>query len=152
MVQRHATQKKSWSDKTATCKNRFCGSYVKRTLRKTKKMVHSMLRQLGERTSKYKGPSQRDIQRIKDKCVLAFCNPTCKGTVFEDGRSFPSSLSRKLRSGKNNQQLLRAMKSMRRNLFRGKSSVLQQGFYKGLAKRKQLQQQGAISGCAVAAM
>lgn len=97
---------------------------------------------------------ERENEAIREEYRKFFCNPTCKGTVFEPGD--PNQLSptfikelikeakRKFRPPTMSIELER-----RKEIFGKNKNVLEENFYKGLnAKtRKRLRASGAISGC-----
>ena len=99
------------------------------------------------------------IKEIKDKlksktfkeesmklCKDSFCNPGCKGTIFQNNK-FPNELVDKFSKQKDGEITLKFLKQMRKNLFREKKTILKNGFYEKLNVKK-LKKQGALSGCA----
>ena len=97
---------------------------------------------------------EKEKEVVREEYRKFFCNPTCKGTVFEPGD--PNQLSsafiqalvkeakRKFRPPTMSIELER-----RKEIFGKNKNVLEGNFYKGLnAKtRKKLRASGAISGC-----
>ena len=84
-------------------------------------------------------------------CRRAYCNPECKTTLFESGKEFPNALKKDItkRLGKNAKMMLKFVKMTRKNIFRGKTSVLQNDFYEKIPSRNisKAKSEGALSGC-----
>jgi len=82
------------------------------------------------------------------KCKDGLCNVGCKGTIVEDGnpKLLPTSLSK---THKKNKGMADFLKKTRKEIFRKKTSVLNDDFYEGLDPNyvKKLKKEGAISGC-----
>lgn len=109
------------------------------------------------------------------KCQKVYCNPDCKGTLFEAGSKVPASLIatikkefvpvpvigivtkelkvKKINREENAKQQLKAVmkgiKVMREMVFKGKTNVLKDHFFEGLTddEVKEWKTQGATSGC-----
>lgn len=86
-----------------------------------------------------------------ESCRKSYCNPGCKGTLFESGKklskSFRKNLTRKM--GKNAKSMFGYFDQTRKNLFKGRNTVLKNDFYEGLPSKKiaYAKKKGAISGC-----
>lgn len=93
--------------------------------------------------------TKKDKKHIIKKCRLEYCNPTCKGTIFQNGKEFPKNIF----SASNNKSYKNVIKKERKRIFSSifgkKTSVLQNGFYENLTAKtvKNLKQKGAISAC-----
>lgn len=135
------------------CTKKFCHKvfipngerWTRRVLKKFNKRHHIK----NAKTFKY---SKKQVKDIEAQCKLAYCNPTCKGTLFQKGKSMPSIAQVNEFKGKNKKLLMNFTKKARKNIFKGKTNVLKNGFYEKLSSktRKILKEKGAISGCAVA--
>jgi len=83
-----------------------------------------------------------DKKKISQECNMHYCNPGCKGTIYEDepGTSYIKTLPQKTRS---------IIINLRKKLFNGKKSILENNFNEKITTRKknELKKQGAISGC-----
>ena len=95
----------------------------------------------------------KDSEKIKktelDICKNIYCNEGCKDLIFEDGdpNILPKGLTNKF---KKNKELLEILQKERKEMFKNKKTVLNNGFYEGLKPSdiKKLEKEGAISGCA----
>jgi hypothetical protein len=108
--------------------------------RKNKKALQEAAKLL----KKSKSPRYLEKQRkqLEKEVVKGFCNPGCKGTIFEEGdpNSLPTGLPKKNRE---------SLRILRKGIFQNKTNVLQNDFYKHWKKSHidTLKQAGAISGC-----
>jgi hypothetical protein len=88
------------------------------------------------------------MKQLMSACKKGYCNPGCKGTMFQNGASFPKGLK-----GPNGKSLpkfvLNVTKKLRNNMFKGKTSVLNKNFYAKLTKKNvaRVRKRGATSGC-----
>jgi hypothetical protein len=88
------------------------------------------------------------VKRLMQECKKGYCNPGCKGTMFQNGASFPKGIK-----GPNSRPLpklvLNVIKKLRNNIFKGKTSVLDKNFYEKLKKKNVTcaKKRGATSGC-----
>lgn len=97
-----------------------------------------------------------------DNCKMAYLNPKCDGTLFEPGDD--KMVAKKMMDNVNKimprkykykpgtkpfNSLKKFYIDTRKELFKNDSSVLSDGFYKGLSAKDvaQLKENGAISGC-----
>ena len=89
---------------------------------------------------KLKSPSK--VKELMKKCKLGYCNPTCKGTIYQNGKNFPKNV-------KVPSPLLSIIKGVRKNIFKNKTSVLKNSFYEKLSKKNVTcaRKRGATSGC-----
>ena len=108
------------------CEQTYCKKYfVPMMLKKLKKPV---------------SPSK--VKELMKKCKLGYCNPTCKGTIYQNGKNFPKNL-------KVPSPLLSIIKGVRKNIFKNKTSVLKNSFYEKLKSKNVMcaKKRGATSGC-----
>lgn len=161
------------------CSTKFCKSYflpkIKKELNKSiEKMAKHFTRKMSpsEKKDYFEKQKEKEKARLKekaktlkqdekrefDKCVSTYCNKGCKNTVYEDGDSYPASLETHLRSNlekdfKDDKKFIESMiegnKKQRADIFKNKSTVLKDNFYKKLNKKtvKLLKSKKAISGC-----
>ena len=133
------------SPTTSAKNNKFLVSICKKT--KTKKSVSNKTKKMYE--------------RVLEK---GFCNPGCKGTIFQDN-VFPQkeieqdylnnhTIPRKYKTKKEINSFTRGSKAIRSSIFNGQKSVLKNSFYNGLTQKtiKSLKRDGALSGCAVSTL
>lgn len=116
--------RKNNTNKLTRCEATYCVAFQKRVARKTRKMVQKIMKKLGEKDTKrkirpFRGFSKRMMKKLKATCKKAFCNPTCRGTLFEDGKTLPVALTK----GKS-KETVKLLQIMRKNIFQKKTSVL----------------------------
>ncbi len=128
--------------KLKACEKTFCEPSVKKSVEFVKPL--------------FKKKTRKEIQRfIKLKqhdCRRTYCNPKCKGTLLQDKMVTDKELIDDILIGNpkaNIKEALKFSKKMRKNVFKGRKTVLDGDFYHGLTKkrRKELLKKGAISGC-----
>ena len=157
------------------CETKFCKSYFIPTVKKSmdeniKKITKHITRKMSPSEKKDYFEKQKTRLKKKSKtlkkeekhmfndCMTTYCNKGCKKTIFEDGEGYPASLETHLRSKfekdfKNDKKLINNIiegnKQQRTELFKNKSTVLQDSFYKKLNKKtlKLLKSKKALSGC-----
>jgi hypothetical protein len=137
------------SDSVKTCSKQFCrGFFIPKGERWTRKVVAKISKK-NAKTFKYTAKQKKDLEKT---CKLHYCNPECKGTIFQKGKTMPVLEELKtLKGSKKNKNWFRNFtQKMRKNIFKGKTNVLKNGFYEKLPSktRKLLQEKGALSGCA----
>jgi hypothetical protein len=139
------------------CNDTFCKKYVedakdimetiiKRIIKKHK--INKLNKKAQEEAiNKIKKSMQKSMNynNLKESCKTAFCNPGCKGTIFQNNE-FPKELEKK---HKKNKELIVLLKKMRDGLFQDKKTILKNDFYIKIKNPKKLKKDGAISGCAV---
>jgi hypothetical protein len=83
------------------------------------------------------------VKQIMKSCKIGYCNPTCKGTIFQNGKNFPKNVKAPT------PMMLSIMKGMRNGMFKNKTSVLKNSFYEKLKKKNVAcaKKRGATSGC-----
>ena len=91
-------------------------------------------------------------EKLLEGCTRAYCNPSCKNTIFEKGVKFPKSVEEQLKKQKQGKIILEIIKKTRKRIFGNKKNVLEGNFYKDLPKEKvnKIKKEGAISGCTAA--
>lgn len=84
-------------------------------------------------------------------CKRAYCNPGCKGTLFESGKHLSKTAKQVItkRMGKHSKLVLGFVKETRKGIFKGKTSVLKDDFYNKIPSEKVAMEKrkGALSGC-----
>lgn len=145
------------------CENTFCKEYYKKVvelseyiIKKTIEKKKDKYKELNKESLKIeKEKDKLLIREIKNKlkssefkketkeiCKTSYCNPKCKGTIFQNNK-FPSELKEKY-----DNESLKVLIKLRKNLFKNKKSILKDDFYEKLNGIKNLKKKGAISGCA----
>ncbi len=135
------------STSAEVCGKKFCrGFFIPKGEQWTRKIVTKINKKKGK-TFKYTRKQKKDLEVT---CKLHYCNPTCKGTIFQKGKEMPTLEETKHLKGKNKKFMNTFSKNMRKNIFKGKTNVLKDGFYEKLPSktRKLLLKEGALSGCA----
>ncbi len=152
------------NDAKKRCESKFCNEYtvrVKRLMRNIQQKMMEKAKNMDE-TKKKKMIKILDKEidkkekQIKEECKLAYCNPTCKNTIFENGNSnklpngYEEMLKKKMKGAKGN-KLIETMKLIRKSMFKENKSIVKNGFYKKLKSNnvKKLKKNGALSGCSV---
>ena len=87
--------------------------------------------------------SSSKIKEIMKQCKKGYCNPTCKGTIFQKGKNFPKNVKAP------SPVILSIIQGMRKSIFKNKTSVLNKNFYEKLNKKNVTcaKKRGATSGC-----
>lgn len=139
------------------CENTFCKKYVEDAKDIMETIINNMIKKhkinklnkkaQEEAINKIKKSMQKSMNynNVKESCKTAFCNPGCKGTIFQNNE-FPKELEKKY---KKNKELIVLLKKMRDGLFQDKKTILKNDFYIKIKNPKKLKKDGAISGCAV---
>jgi len=115
------------------------------TLKIGKNNYNKMVKEIRQKLKDKKEIQKRIQNNIKD-CAQKFCNPECKGTLFETRIDLSPELQKKYKSMP---ELLTSYRNMKKELFKGRKTVLKDGFYYKMKSktRKALEKKGAISGC-----
>jgi hypothetical protein len=137
------------SNSVATCSKQFCrGFFIPNGERWTRKALNKISK-THAKTFKYTNKQKKELETT---CTLHYCNSDCKGTLFQKGKTMPALAElKKFKGSKKNKNWFRNFtQKMRKNIFKGKTNVLKDGFYEKLPSktRKLLQKKGALSGCA----
>ena len=129
------------------------------TLAKKKNKSVEEEKELVERKRKFDQMVKEIRQKLKDKkeiqkrikqniegCSELFCNPECKGTLYETRDDLSPELQKKYKSMP---EWITSYKNRKKELFKGRKTVLKDGFYYKMKPktRKGLEKKGAISGC-----
>jgi outer membrane protein OmpA-like peptidoglycan-associated protein len=150
------------------CKNTFCKEYYKKMIEISTIIIKVVLEKKKDKYKeldkvKLKIEKEKDkliIKELKDKlksknfkeevmeiCKNSFCNPKCKGTIFQNNK-FPDELTDKYKKEKYGDDVLKELIKFRKTIFKNKKSVLKDDFYEKLKNISKLKKKGAISGCA----
>lgn len=145
------------------CENTFCKEYYKQVKKISESIIKLTVEKCKNMDVKNTKEIKLKIKEMKDKiksrkfkeesiemCKKSFCNPGCKGTIFQNNK-FPNELVNKFSKQNDGEKTLKLLKKMRKSLFKGKKSILKNEFYEGLPVKK-LKKQGAVSGCAIASL
>jgi hypothetical protein len=119
------------------------------------RLVKSRAKTIRINTSK--SEEKKAKKMIDSLCKSKYCNPKCKETWFVDSdEEFEKGMKKiKDRAANSKEEKKLAQDQIdyftqgRKDMFEGKSSVLNDNFYKGLSPYavKKLRNEGAISGC-----
>jgi hypothetical protein len=102
--------------------------------------------------------SKKSRANSKKECIKGYCNPECKGTLFQAGKELPPSVfanaSKKGIKGKGVAILKSILNSTRKRMFGNKTNVLKNSFYNRLPAKNvtRARKQGALSGCTLKVM
>jgi hypothetical protein len=145
------------------CENTFCKEYYKQVKKISDTIIKLTVEKCKNMDVKNTKEIKLKIKEMKDKiksrkfkeesmklCKNSFCNPGCKGTIFQNNK-FPKELVDKFSKHEDGEMTLKLLKKMRKNLFKGKKTILKNGFYEELPVKK-LKKKGAVSGCAIASL
>jgi len=141
--------------------NKKAEAAFEKTYQGNKKLMEMVvkLKPEGDLAKQYK-KTLKNMTFEKEKAAMReeyrkfFCNPTCKGTVFEPGdpnKLSPTFIKELIKEAKRRfrKNTIPIELERRKEIFGKNKNVLEGNFYKGLnAKtRKRLRASGAISGC-----
>lgn len=98
-----------------------------------------------------------DLKKTKDKekinmSARLFCNLGCVGTEFQEAEFSDADLEKMYEwAGDNKAALIKEMKKSRKNLRKGRKTILKDNFYHKFdpKTKKRLIKEGALSGCIV---
>jgi len=127
------------------CAKRYCGR-LKRETHKIRKNMYRDARKKGINIPKM---SKEEIDKgdklNHEHCMATYCNPECKGTIFENGKNITKETLRIPYQEERRKQLTK----QRRNLFGKRVNVLKNNFYINISKEdiEKYKKNGAISGC-----
>ncbi len=150
------------------CEKDFCDKYIEKLHKITKniqmklidnsKIDNNKKKEIKKKTDKIiQQQFIKNKKTLKNKCIDGFCNPTCKNTIFENGKgnTLPKGVVNKLKKNKTTLPVLnntiKLLIDMRKRMYGTNTTVIKDGFYKGLNKTtiKKLKKDGALSGCSV---
>lgn len=135
------------------CEKNFCEKFYFNML---EKKIKNALKKL--KITKKKVYTLKEKENLIRQCKKGYCNPGCKGTLFEPGKTLPKELINEIKNRKDlktkklREEVLRITRKMRKHIFKNKTNVLgKDGFYKGILPetKKDYKKKGAISGCSV---
>jgi hypothetical protein len=143
------------------CKTKFCASKIKeqqdslrRFTQKLSKRIPDPKKRKAYLEDAYKN-MKKNNERYQQMCEIAYCNPGCKNTVYQNGefnnKDIKNALVKQNVKGKTLKEMIPLMKKMRKDIFKGKKTVLKKDFYVGLSNKdvKTLRKKGALSGCTI---
>ena len=130
---------------TRKCKKDYCEKVF---IKDTQKFNDRMSKKFKIQTKKF---TEKQKKELTKECLKGYCNPTCKGTLFQDGKKYPKNIKIKTKSKKVKEIVENFSKDIRKKIFGNKSSVLKNGFYEKLNSKtvKYIKQKGALSGCSI---
>ena len=133
------------NNSTRKCKKDYCEKVF---IKKSQAFSDRITKALKRKPTKF---TQKQKKVLGKRCLKGFCNPTCEGTIFQDGKQFPKNIEIDSKDEKVKKIVLKFSKDMRKNIFGKKTSVLKNGFYEKLTPKtvKQLKKKGALSGCSL---
>jgi hypothetical protein len=136
------------NNSTRKCKKDYCDKVF---IQKLQAFRDKLAKTLKIKSTKFTQKEKKDSVK---KCFKAYCNPTCKGTIFQDGKEFPKNITLTSKKKKIRDLAITMLKGFRKQMFGKKNSVLKDGFYEKLNSKtvKQLKKKGALSGCTIAAL
>ena len=110
-----------------------------------KRKFDQMVKEIRQKLEDKKEMQKRIKTNIKS-CSEMFCNPECKGTLYETRDDLSPELQKKYKSMP---ELITSYKNRKKELFKGRKTVLKDGFYYKMKPktRKAFEKKGAISGC-----
>lgn len=163
----------SKADAIKKCENIYCPKYYikelsllknvlsafndrgeKKILSQFKDLNEKQKKSLGNEIKKFKKSLKDNIKDKKfhndvtEKCKEIYCNPGCKGTIFQNGE-FPKEIEKKYSKSEN---VIKSFKDLRKSLLEGKKSMIKDDFYIKLRGAKRLKKEGALSGCTLKAI
>lgn len=137
------------------CEEKICTKFVTKMQKQLQDLINDFQKSLPKYTKNEQKIINKKIKEItiqmkskkfiKDStnsCKKFYCNPSCKGTMFQDEKSI-----------ENNKNLTNNEKKLSKALFKNKKPILDKnGFYIDLPSKNKdkLQKKGAISLCAMA--
>ena len=152
--------------KIKKCEDTFCKEYSKKVIKMSKDVIKlvitkSKTKYLDEKLKYLLKIKIKDIQdKLKTKefkdetkklCKDSFCNPTCKGTIFQNEK-FPKELEEKFIKEKDGKITIEYLKELRKKIFKDKKSIIKDGFYTEFKDTQKIKKKGAISACAIASL
>lgn len=93
----------------------------------------------------------RNNKKSINSCKRGYCNPGCKGTMFQNGKNFPENLDLNIKDEKTRKFAMNITRKIRTRMFKSKSSVLKGEFFNKLKSSNvsRVKKQGALSGCSL---
>jgi hypothetical protein len=133
------------NNSTRKCKKDYCEKVF---VKNAQKFFNRFSKTLKMKPMKF---TEKQKKEYRKNCLKLYCNPTCKGTVFQDGKEFPKNIEINSKDKKVRKLATQLLKGIRKEIFGKKNSVLKDDFYEKLNSKtvKDLKKKGALSGCAV---
>jgi len=134
------------NNSTRKCKKEYCEKVF---LKNQQSFINKMSKKLKMKPIKF---TQKQKKEMLKQCLKGYCNPTCKQTIFQNGKEFPKNIEISVKDKKARNLTEKIIKENRKKMFSNKTSVLKNSFYKKLNSKtvKNLKQKGALSGCTIA--
>lgn len=172
IVKKSLSSSSSQSTKIEKCKKEFCEKEAFKVIDKMEPIMIKLFE--NSLPEKYKHFTKEIPSMLKEfkngykekiikQCELAYCNPGCKKTIYQNGKNFPNNIeinmNMKMKDNKFltedikkelnvfSKVMINTIKKMRERIFHGKTSILKNDFYEGLKTVDELKKKGAISGC-----
>ena len=153
------------------CTDNFCKKYVAKQTKNAEKLIKDMINHFAKKSDKTRvkntilTSTRKTLSKLKTKkeqdkmlktCKKTFCNPPCKGTIFQDDKLPQEVLddinNNKDLKDKDKKMVIEMVKNTRKNIFKNKKTVLKDGFYEELENVDKLKKEGATSGCTLFVM
>ena len=136
------------------CKEKYCKKYTEKNGKIIKDLI-TFFEKLPNKTKKQQALVKKmktkkyhdeNMKKLMNSCLNQYCNPGCKETLFEPTSKLPKKIEKLF---KKKPTLLKFMKNVKKEMFKGKKNILKDNFYEGLtdSQVKYLKKEGAISGC-----
>ena len=131
-----------------TCVKKYCkGPFTKSQYDGLQRVNKKFGLKMKTHTLKQMRANKKDI----DACKKGYCNPECKGTIFQNGKNFPANIDLNIKNAKSRKIAMNLTRLFRARMFKSKSSVLKGDFFNKLKSSNvsRLKKQGALSGCSL---
>jgi hypothetical protein len=134
------------NNSTRKCKKDYCEKVF---LKNQQSFSDKLSKKLKMKSMKF---TEKQKKEMLKHCFKAYCNPTCKETIFQNGKEFPKNINIPIKNKKVKMLTEKFIKETRKKIFGKKTSVLKDSFYKKLNSKtvKNLKQKSALSGCTIA--
>jgi len=148
----------SSSNSVKKCEKNFCTKYTKKLIDLTLTIKDKILNSSdisSEKKKQIEKNFKKSLNKLKKtvpkECSVAFCNPTCEGTIFQNGKELPEKIKKRFLKEKTGQEIIEMLIKLRESLFNGEKTIIKNGFYKELKAKniKKIKKNGAISGCSI---
>jgi hypothetical protein len=134
------------------CESAYCGkafldgseklsAKIGKALKLPKAAINSMVQKMR---------SKKQRATLKKQCIQAYCNPGCKDSLFQNGKTMPPAVYKAYEGNPKGMAVFKSIiNSSRKSIFGNKTSVLKNSFYKKLPAKNvtRAKKQGALSGC-----
>ena len=110
------------NNSTRKCKKDYCEKVF---IKDEQKFTDKLSKALKIKPTKI---TQKQKKEYIKNCLKGYCNPTCKGTLFQDGKEYPKNIKFETKNKKVKEIVEKVTKEMRKKIFGNKSSVLKNGF------------------------